>query len=106
MQVTANMANPGILSVLRKPPVPKSGSLSAPGYKIADLGQSKAQAEPRQSASAGRGSGGSGGVLGGQDRLDIRGSTLSENMWYRLTDHRESRHRIRLTEHREGRHRI
>ena len=58
--------------------MPKSGSLSAPGHKVADSGQSKAQAEPRQPARAGQGSGGSGGVLGGQDRLDIRGSTLSD----------------------------
>ena len=78
MQVAANMENPGILSVLRKPPRPKSGSLSAPGHKVADSGQSKAQPEHRQPASAGQGSGGSGGVLGGQNRLDIRKSTLSD----------------------------
>ena len=79
MQVAANMDTPGnILSVLRKPSRPKSGSLSAPGHKVADSGQSKAQPEHRQPASAGQGSGGSGGVLGGQDRLDIRKSTLSD----------------------------
>ena len=84
MQVAANMENPGILNVLHKP-----GSVSAPVRKVADAGQSRAQAEQggragpgragsRQPASAGQGSGGAGGVLGGQDRLAIQGATLSD----------------------------
>ena len=82
MQVAANMENPGILSVLRKPPVPGPG-------KVADAGQSRGQAEQggragpgsagsRQLASTGQGSGGTGGVLSGQDRLAIQGATLSD----------------------------
>ena len=81
MQVAANMENPGILSVLRKP-VPGPG-------KLADAGQSRVQAEQggragpgsagsRQLASTGQGSGGTGGVLSGQGRLASQGSTLSD----------------------------
>jgi hypothetical protein len=89
MQVAANMENPSILSVLHKPPVPEPGSGSAPVRKVADAGQSRAQAEQggragpgragsRQPAGAGQGSGGAGGVLGGPDRVALQGATLSD----------------------------
>ena len=70
MQAAASIDTPGnILSVLHKKPSRlKSGGLSAPGPNVADSGQSKAQAEHRQPASSGQGSGGSGGVLEGQAR--------------------------------------
>ena len=56
MHVAANMDNPGIMGILRKSPRPESGCVSAPGHKAADSGQSRAQAEPRQPASAGQSS--------------------------------------------------
>ena len=79
MQVAANMENPEILGVLRKPLVPELG-------KVADVGQSRVQAEQggragqqsRHPASAGQGSGGAGGVLSGQDRLASQSLTLSD----------------------------
>ena len=81
MQVAVNMETPVILSVLCKPPVPKYGSVSAPGHKVADAGQSQAQAEqspggwPMQ-VKALVDLRGSWEVT--QDRLDIRESTLSD----------------------------
>ena len=80
MQAAASFDTPGnILSVLRKKPSRlKSGGLSAPGSNVADSGQSQAQAESRQPASSGQGSGGAGGVLEGQERLDLRNSSQSD----------------------------
>ena len=72
MQVAANMENPGILRVLRKPLVPEPG-------KVADGGRAGPGREgSRQPASTGQGSGGAGGVLSGQDRLADQGVTFSD----------------------------
>ena len=92
MQAAASFDTPGnILSVLRKKPSRlKSGGLSAPGSNVADSGQSsQAQAESRQPASSGQGSGGHSLI----------------KLWFR-TDPRKNLHRIRSTEPREGCHRI
>ena len=79
MHAAANMDNPGILGILRQSPRPESGNVSAPGQRAAESGQSRGQAGPGESASAGQGSGGSGSAgridtpghrpLGVQDRL-------------------------------------
>ena len=81
MQVAANMDNPGIFRVFRKPLVPEPD---------ADVGQSRVQAEQggragpgragsrKQPAITGQGSGGAGGVLIGQVRLAIQGVTPSD----------------------------
>ena len=89
MHVAANMDNPGIMGILRKSPRPESGDVSAPGQGAAELGRSRGQAVPGHSASAGQGSGGAGSAgsidspghrtLGGQDRLELRQSTVSGN---------------------------
>ena len=83
MEVAANMDNSGILRVLRKPLVPEPG-------KVADVEQSRVQAEQggragkgragsrQQPASTGQCSGGAGGVLSGQDRLASQGVTPSD----------------------------
>ena len=89
MHAAANMDNPGILGILRQSPRPESGNVSAPGQGAAELGRSRGQAVPGHSASAGQGSGGAGSagsidspghrILGGQDRLELRQSTVSGN---------------------------
>ena len=95
-RAAAEMDNPGILKVLRQSPRAEPGVVSAPGQRGAgpgqtgaESGQSSGQARPRQSASTGQGSEGSGGAvsvdspglrqLGGQDRLETGQSVLSGN---------------------------
>ena len=67
MRAAAEMDNPGILGILRQSPRAEPGVVSAPGQRGAgpgqtgaESGQSSGQARPRQSASTGQGSGGSG----------------------------------------------
>ena len=71
MQQVANWDYPGnILAVLRKP--------SALGTHVADSGGSNARAESGQSVSVRDQPAGAGGVLGRQDRLDIRSVSQSD----------------------------